>query len=229
MTWAYVLEDGEHGSTRLIVRARAGPGYRFHGLPWWATKRIVAAIHFVMQRRAESDASAHPSVRVAAALCTSSRHPDRRRAALHSRSLDGAMTHHHDVCRGGRRDRRLTGARHRAGAWSGQPAGGRSVDGRRKLPGDHSDDAYGRRNTSPSRRRFRSDTAWPPFSRLWLPVRCPCALRLFRSGRRSFRVVLRSCILPSFSPWEPPALAWVPDAGGRTGSKCSVWVCSSAP
>ena len=51
MTWAYVLEDGERGSTRLIVRARAGPGYRFHGLPWWATKRIVAAIHFVMQRK----------------------------------------------------------------------------------------------------------------------------------------------------------------------------------
>jgi len=51
MTWAHVLEDGEHGSTRLIVRARAGPGYRFHGLPWWATKRIVAAIHFVMQRK----------------------------------------------------------------------------------------------------------------------------------------------------------------------------------
>jgi hypothetical protein len=51
MTWAHVLEDGEHSSTRLVVRARAGPGYRFHGLPWWATKRIVAAIHFVMQRK----------------------------------------------------------------------------------------------------------------------------------------------------------------------------------
>ena len=51
MTWAYVLEDGERGSTRLIVRARAGLGYHFHGLPWWATKRIVAAIHFVMQRK----------------------------------------------------------------------------------------------------------------------------------------------------------------------------------
>jgi hypothetical protein len=51
MTWAYVLEDAEHGSTRLIVRARGAPGYQFHRLPWWAAKRIVAAIHFIMQRK----------------------------------------------------------------------------------------------------------------------------------------------------------------------------------
>lgn len=51
MTWAFVLEDGPHESTRLIVRARGGPGYRFHGLPWWAAKRVVAAVHFIMQRR----------------------------------------------------------------------------------------------------------------------------------------------------------------------------------
>jgi hypothetical protein len=51
MTWAFVLEDAEHDSTRLIVRARGGLGYHFHGLPWWAAKRIVAAIHFIMQRK----------------------------------------------------------------------------------------------------------------------------------------------------------------------------------
>jgi hypothetical protein len=51
MTWAFVLEHAEHGSTRLMVRARAGAGYRFHGLPWWIAKPTVAAIHFVMQRR----------------------------------------------------------------------------------------------------------------------------------------------------------------------------------
>jgi len=51
MTWAFVLEDVEPQSTRLIVRTRGGPGYRFHGLPWWAAKRIVAAIHFVMERK----------------------------------------------------------------------------------------------------------------------------------------------------------------------------------
>jgi hypothetical protein len=51
MTWAFVLEDGANGSTRLIVRARGGPGYHFHGLPWWAAKPVVRIIHFIMQRR----------------------------------------------------------------------------------------------------------------------------------------------------------------------------------
>jgi hypothetical protein len=45
MTWAFVLEDIGHDSTRLIVRARGGPGYRFHELPWWAAKHIVTMIH----------------------------------------------------------------------------------------------------------------------------------------------------------------------------------------
>jgi len=51
MTWAFVLEDVANGSTRLIVRARGGPGYHFHGLPWWAAKPVVRIIHFIMQRR----------------------------------------------------------------------------------------------------------------------------------------------------------------------------------
>ena len=51
VTWAFVLEDAEHGSTRLIVRARGGPGYQFHGLPWWLSKRIVPVVHFIMQRK----------------------------------------------------------------------------------------------------------------------------------------------------------------------------------
>ena len=51
MTWAFVLEDVERGSTRLIARARGSRGYQFHGLPWWLTKRIVPVIHFIMQRK----------------------------------------------------------------------------------------------------------------------------------------------------------------------------------
>jgi hypothetical protein len=51
VTWAFVLEDADPGSTRLLVRARGGPGYRFHGLPWWASKCIAAIVHFIMQRR----------------------------------------------------------------------------------------------------------------------------------------------------------------------------------
>ena len=51
MTWAFVLEDVDSSSTRLIVRARGGPEYRFHGLPWWAAKPLVTVVHFVMQRK----------------------------------------------------------------------------------------------------------------------------------------------------------------------------------
>lgn len=37
MTWAFVLEDAEHGSTRLLVRVRVRPGARIVGLPWSVT------------------------------------------------------------------------------------------------------------------------------------------------------------------------------------------------
>jgi membrane protease YdiL (CAAX protease family) len=51
MTWAFVLEEADAGSTRLLVRARGGPRYEFYGLPWWLAKRIVPIAHFLMQRR----------------------------------------------------------------------------------------------------------------------------------------------------------------------------------
>jgi len=51
MTWAFVLEPSDHGFTRLIVRARAGSGYRFRGLPWPIEKRIIEIVHFIMQRK----------------------------------------------------------------------------------------------------------------------------------------------------------------------------------
>jgi hypothetical protein len=50
MTWAFLLEDAEHGSTRLLVRVRVKPEARVFGLPWWAANYVVSAIHFVMQR-----------------------------------------------------------------------------------------------------------------------------------------------------------------------------------
>lgn len=50
MTWAFVLEQVEAG-TRLLVRVRGGPEYRFHGLPTWATRIAVRPVHFVMQRK----------------------------------------------------------------------------------------------------------------------------------------------------------------------------------
>jgi hypothetical protein len=51
VTWAFVLTDLGPNRTRLIVRARAGRGYQFHGLPWWLAKRVVRAVHFIMQRK----------------------------------------------------------------------------------------------------------------------------------------------------------------------------------
>ena len=51
MTWAFVLQEIEGRATRLIVRARAGPGYQFHRLPWWLGKKAVALVHFIMQRK----------------------------------------------------------------------------------------------------------------------------------------------------------------------------------
>jgi hypothetical protein len=51
MTWAFVLEEAAHDSTRLIVRARVGPGARVFGLPWRAAKYLVSVIHFPMQRK----------------------------------------------------------------------------------------------------------------------------------------------------------------------------------
>lgn len=51
MTWAFVLEPGADDSTRLIVRARGGPGYQFKRVPRWLTGSVVPFVHFVMQRK----------------------------------------------------------------------------------------------------------------------------------------------------------------------------------
>jgi hypothetical protein len=51
VTWAFVLADRGRHATRLIVRARGGQAYRFHGLPSWLSKPIIRLVHFVMQRK----------------------------------------------------------------------------------------------------------------------------------------------------------------------------------
>jgi hypothetical protein len=54
VSWAFVIEPLDDGSTRLIVRARGGSGYRFFGMPPSVTKRIIPvvhAVHFMMQRK----------------------------------------------------------------------------------------------------------------------------------------------------------------------------------
>ena len=68
VTWTFVLDEVAPGVTRLLVRVRGGPGYRFHGLPLLLTRLVVRVVHFIMQRkqllgvarRAEATMS-HPS------------------------------------------------------------------------------------------------------------------------------------------------------------------------
>jgi pimeloyl-ACP methyl ester carboxylesterase len=51
MTWTFCLDEVAPGVTRLLVRARGGPGYRFHGLPLQLTRAVVRVVHFIMQRK----------------------------------------------------------------------------------------------------------------------------------------------------------------------------------
>jgi hypothetical protein len=51
VTWTFALRDVDQQSTRLIVRARAAAGYRFHGLPWWLSRPLIGVVHFAMQRK----------------------------------------------------------------------------------------------------------------------------------------------------------------------------------
>ena len=51
VTWAFHLTEVTRGVTRLVVRARGGPGYRFHGLPLLLTRIVVRVVHFVMQQK----------------------------------------------------------------------------------------------------------------------------------------------------------------------------------
>ena len=51
VTWTFVLDEIAPGVTRLLVRVRGGPGYRFHGLPLFLTRLVVRVVHFIMQRK----------------------------------------------------------------------------------------------------------------------------------------------------------------------------------
>ena len=51
VTWTFCLDEVAPGVTRLLVRARGGPGYRFHGLPLLLTRLVVRIVHFIMQRK----------------------------------------------------------------------------------------------------------------------------------------------------------------------------------
>ena len=81
----WVLPDTP-GVTRLLVRVRAGPGYRCHGLPRLFSRLVVRVVHFIMQRkqllgirsRAERCAAAHPIGTVIPPHGTQDAAPERR-------------------------------------------------------------------------------------------------------------------------------------------------------
>lgn len=50
-TWTFVLDRIGRGVTRLVVRVRAGAGYRLYGLPRPLTRVVVRIVHFIMQRK----------------------------------------------------------------------------------------------------------------------------------------------------------------------------------
>ena len=51
VTWAFLLEDAGPGSTRLIVRAAAGEGYRSPWMPLWLARLVIPIVHLVMERK----------------------------------------------------------------------------------------------------------------------------------------------------------------------------------
>jgi hypothetical protein len=88
VTWTFVLQEA-HGWTRLIVRARAGSGYSFQGLPPWISLGVGEIVHFVMQRR-QLIGIATRAERLSAAAAAANRpvtHEPRRMATRDRRRL----------------------------------------------------------------------------------------------------------------------------------------------
>ena len=51
VTWAFMLEEVQPGSTRLIVRGRVARDYRPFGLPQWIAIPLGRPAHFLMERK----------------------------------------------------------------------------------------------------------------------------------------------------------------------------------
>jgi len=51
VTWAFVLDELDDGTTRLITRARGSRGYPFYGLPPALGMPLIRLAHYVMERR----------------------------------------------------------------------------------------------------------------------------------------------------------------------------------
>lgn len=69
VTWAFVLDEVDPCTTRVVVRVRAASGYPFYGLPPMVGMPVIRAGHFIMQRRqllgiARRAESAHAALEV---------------------------------------------------------------------------------------------------------------------------------------------------------------------
>ena len=70
VTWAFVLDEIDEATSRLITRARGGRGYPFYGLPPALGMPLIRLAHFVMERkqllgiarRAESARAKRPGI-----------------------------------------------------------------------------------------------------------------------------------------------------------------------
>lgn len=51
VTWSFMLVEMDESTTRLIVRARASDGYRFHGLPNAVGLWLARIVHVIMERK----------------------------------------------------------------------------------------------------------------------------------------------------------------------------------
>ena len=80
VTWTFVLGEVAPGVTRLLVRVRGGPGYRFHGLPLPLTRLVIRGVHFIMQRKQlcgiQQRAESAPSDSVGRAACSPTKDKD---------------------------------------------------------------------------------------------------------------------------------------------------------
>jgi hypothetical protein len=73
VTWTFVLDEVSAGITRLLVRVRGGPGYRFHRLPLPLTRVAIRAVHFAMQRKQLLGIAARAEARASGRVFTTER------------------------------------------------------------------------------------------------------------------------------------------------------------
>ena len=78
VTWTFVLDEVAPGVTRLLVRARGGPGYRFHGLPLLLTRLVSASSTSSCSGNSCSASSAAPSRHRRRRSCPGRNHACRR-------------------------------------------------------------------------------------------------------------------------------------------------------